>query len=110
MASVRMKTGEAKTIRFTITDANGATVDVGEATLTFMVKQKKDDEVAVITKNDGDFDKTQAASGIVDVDVSATDSALPACEYVGELKVSFSASNIDKSADLDFVIEQAVTP
>jgi hypothetical protein len=110
VASVTMKAGEAKTIRFTITDADGAAVDVSAATLTFMVKQNKGDDAALISKSDGDFDKTQAASGIIDLDISATESNLPAKDaYVAELKVEFSSSNIDKSADIDFVIEEAVT-
>jgi hypothetical protein len=110
MSTITLKAGEAKTIRFTITDAAGDAVDVSEATLTFMVKQNKKNDSALIAKNDGDFDKTQAASGIVDVDISATESDLPALDaYVGELKVQFSSSNIDKSADIDFVIEGAVT-
>ena len=109
MATVTLKAGEAKTIRFTVTDANGAVVDLSSATLTFTVKKRKGSDVSAdIAKSDGDFDKTQAASGIVDVNISSSNSNLPAANYVSELKVVFSATCIDKSADITFTIEAAV--
>ena len=109
MATVTLKAGEAKTIRFTVTDADGVAVNLSSATLTFVVKKRKGSDVSAdIAKNDGNFNKTQAASGIVDVDISSSNSNLPAANYIGELKIIFSATNIDKSADITFTIEEAV--
>ena len=107
MASVSFKQGEAKTLTLTVTEG-GTAVDLSAATLEFAVKKRKSDTSYVIRKEDGDFDKTQAADGIVSVDLSAADTDQDPWSYIGELKVSFSASSIDKSADLTVVIEQAV--
>lgn len=110
MSTVTLKAGEAKTIRFTVTDSDGAAVDLSSTTLSFTVKKRKSSDVSAdIAKVNGNFDKTQAASGIVDVDISSGDSNLPAASYVGELKITFSAACIDKSADITFVIQAAVT-
>lgn len=109
MSTVNLKAGEAKTIRFTVTDTSGAAVDLSSTTLALVVKKRKSSDVSAdITKSDGSFDKTQAASGIVDVNISSSDSSLPAANYVGELKITFSATCIDKSADITFTIEAAV--
>jgi hypothetical protein len=109
LSTIALKAGEAKTIRFTVTDADGDVVDLSSATLAFTVKKRKSSDISAdITKVDGDFDKTQAASGIVDVDISSAESNLPAASYVAELKVTFSATCVDKSADITFTIEAAV--
>lgn len=108
MSTVTLKAGEAKTLRFTVTDTDGDAVNLTTATLTFTVKKRKDDSSPMISKTDSHFDKTQAASGIVDLPILATDTAIPAATYTGELKTVFTATNIDKSADITFVVEQAV--
>jgi hypothetical protein len=96
------------TIRFTVTDDTGAVVDLSTATLTFAVKKNKSDTAYVIQKLDAVFDKTQAALGIVMVSLSAADTDLDQGEYVGELQIVFTATNIDKSADITVVIVPAV--
>lgn len=108
MATITLKQKEAKTIRFTVTDASGI-VNLSTATLTFGVKKNKSDAAYVILKADALFGKVLAATGIVTVPLSATDTDLDQGEYIGELKTFFSATNIDKSADITVVIEQAVT-
>ena len=108
--SISFKRKEAKTIRFTIKDANGDAVPVDAATLTFGVKRLKSDPAYKIEKADGTFDKTLAASGIVTVPVSTADLDYSQDLYVGELKIHFSGSNIDKSADIDFTITDPVIP
>jgi len=108
MRSVIFKQKEAKTLVLTITD-NGVPVDLSAAILELGVKKHKSDTTYVINKKDTDFDKTQAINGIVSVYISDQDTNQDPWAYVGELKVVFSASSIDKSADLTIIIEQAVT-
>ena len=109
MADIVLKRKEAKTITFTITDSDGSAVDVSSATLTFAVKQNITDSTVIITKADGDFDKTQAANGIVTCILTATDTDRSADDFVGELKIYFSASNVDKSSTINISIKEAVT-
>jgi len=99
MASVSFKQGEAKTLTFTVTE-DGVAVDLSTATLAFGVKKRKRDDSYIFSKADEDFDKTQAANGIVSIDLSITDTDQDPWSYVGELKVTFADSSIDKSADL----------
>lgn len=107
MADVTLKQKEAKTIRFTVKDADGAAVDLS-GTLQFDIKRHKRDTSATVTKADAAFDKTLAALGIVTVPLSSTDLDLEYGDYVGEFKITFSATNIDKSADISIEIQQAV--
>jgi len=105
---ITLKQKEAKTVKFTIKDEAGNVVDVSGATLSFQVKKSKSDTTPKISKTDTDFDKAQAASGIVTVNLTTTDTNLDPGVYVAELKIEFTATNIDKSADIVFEIQQAV--
>jgi len=109
MADVSFKQGEAKTLTITVTDENDAVVDLSSATLFLGVKKRKADADYIFSKDDEDFDKSQVADGIVAVDLSAEDTAQDPWSYVGELKVTFADSSVDKSADLIISIEQAIT-
>lgn len=104
MPDIELKQNEAKTITFTVTDADGNAVDVSSATFTLKFKSNRQATGYVIEKADGDFDKTQGASGIVTVDLSTTDTNQTAGDYVGELTITISASNIDKSKDITMTI------
>ena len=108
MTTITLKQEEAKTIRFTETDSDGTAVSLSTSTLRFNVKRSKREAASVIAKVDADFDKISAALGIVTVPLSATDLDLDFGEYVGELMIMFSASNIDKSADISIEIQRAV--
>ncbi len=105
---VSFKQGEAKTLTLTIKE-NGIAKDVSTATLLLGVKKPKSDTTYAFSKEDAGFNKTQAAQGIVSVFLSDTDLGIAPGLYIGELKVSFPDSTIDKSADLSFMVEQAVT-
>jgi hypothetical protein len=107
--AVRVKQKEAKTLRFTCR-SNGTPVDLSSATLAFMVKAAKtdSDNQAKISKVDADFGKSQAVAGIITLPISASDLNQTAGLYLGELKITFAASAIDKSADISIIIEQAV--
>jgi len=107
MTSLIMKQGEAKTITFTVTDSASAAVDCSSTTCTFTVVSDYGG-TQFITKADGVFDKTNAATGILTIDISATDSNIPNKYYIGELKILFTSSNIDKSVDIDFIITKTV--
>ena len=107
MASLTMKQGEAKTITFTVTDSDAAAVDCSSTTCSFQVVLTKG-ATPVITKADGDFDKTDAATGILTIDISDTESDITSQFYIGELGITFTASNIDKSEDIKFIIDEAV--
>ncbi len=112
MATITVKQREAKTIRFTITDADGA-VDLSTATLAFMAKSAKSDPdgSAIITKINANFIRAAPYSdsgGIVGLPLAASDLDQDHATYRGELKINFSASSIDKSADINLVIERAV--
>jgi hypothetical protein len=105
-----LKQAEAKTIRFTVKGAAGVVVDLSAATLLFGVKKDKSDTAYTFSKLDAAFGKTQAALGIVTVELSATDTNQPPGTYIGELKCSWmGGAVIDKSADFYLQIKQAVT-
>ena len=105
--TISLKQEEAKTITLTITQSDVA-VDVSSATLKLAVKRNKNDSEYSIEKLDAAFDKDLASTGVVTVPFSATDTDLDPGSYTGELKIAFSESNIDKSADLTVIITKAV--
>ncbi len=107
--TIRLKQGEARTLRFTVTDSStGSPLDLNTATETFTVKLSKNSSSYVIQKLDADFDKTSAGSGIVKVTLDETDMDLSPTNYYGELKTWFSADLVDKSQDIIFIIDKAI--
>jgi ribosomal protein S11 len=110
MAKLIIKQGEAKTITFTVKDALGTGVDLSAATLTLGVKKNKADAAYAIEKADGEFNKIQAANGIVSVNLSAEDTGQPEATYIGELKCAWAGPVINKSADFYVQIKGAVIP
>lgn len=114
MSYIIVKQGEAKTITFTITDADGVAVDVSAATLSFAMKGDRDDASVLVSKEDGDFGKAQAVSGIVTLPLDSDDTnqtiadGLTEKEFIGELKIAFSASNTDLSDDITIKINKAI--
>lgn len=107
--NVSLKQGEARTLTITVTDENGAVVILSSATLFLGVKKRKSDDTYIFFKDDEDFDKSQAVNGIVSVDLTAEDTNQTPWSYIGELKITFADSSVNKSADLTIAIEQAVT-
>ena len=65
-------------------------------------------KLAVISKAHAAFDVTQAASGIVSVDLDATDTNQTTGQYIAELKITTAASAVYKSADMKFYVIAAV--
>jgi hypothetical protein len=106
-----LKQGEAKTLILTVRDSTGGPVDLSTATLTLGVKKTKSDTDYALTKTDTDFEMANAALGIVTVDLTESQTNLEGGVYVGELKCSWTEGTIiNKSVDLDILIEPAVIP
>jgi len=104
-----IKQGEAKTITFTVKDAQGMGVDLSGATLLLGVKKDKSEADYILAKTDAEFDKSGAAGGIVAVHLTATDSSQPEATYIGELRCAWAGPVIKKSEDFYLQIKGAVT-
>lgn len=108
MTEINLKRKEAKTLTFTIKDSAGAAIDVSNPTTVDFTAKDKLGGTVIISKVNADFDKSLASTGVVKVTLTSTD-----LDYVGmligELKTTFSATNIDKSDYIKFVIREAVT-
>lgn len=104
-----IKQGEAKMISFTVKDAQGIGVDLSGAALLLGVKKDKSDEDYTFAKTDEEFDKSQAASGIVSVELSAADTDQPEATYIGELRCAWDGPVIKKSEDFFIQVKRAVT-
>ena len=104
---INLKQGEAKNITFNIKDEAGNEVDCSSTTCSFVVKTKLGG-TALITKADGVFDKTDAASGVLVVNITSTDSDIDSLVYVSQLTITFSATDIIKSNVINFIIEADV--
>lgn len=110
MASITVKNGEAKTISFTV-KRDSIPIDLTLATLSFGVKSGYEDTTYKILKSDTDFNKVQAALGIVSCTLTATNLAysnIPNGNYLSELKVTITATDIDISANIDFTVERSI--
>ena len=107
-SKVSFKQGEAKHLTLTVT-MNGNAVDLSGADCFLGVKKSKVDSDFVLSKADENFNKAQAGDGIISVFLSSSDLNREAGLYVGELKVAFPDGTLDKSLDLAFIIEPAVT-
>jgi hypothetical protein len=109
MDRIVIKQGEAKTVTFTVTDTDGEPVDLAAATLFLGIKKDKSDTAYTFSHEDADFDKTQAADGLVAVALTAEDTNQEEGPYVGELKCSWAGPVIKKSEDFFLQIKRAVT-
>ena len=88
--------GEAKTWKFTVTDASSAAVALSSATMTLTVT-KEGYASAAFTKAHATFSMTSKASGIAKVNVPASSTkSLAAGYYTCQLKTGLSGTNIDK--------------
>jgi hypothetical protein len=109
MEKMVVKQGEAKTITFTVKDTQGTGVDLSGATLLLGVKKDKADTAYTFAKADQEFNKSQAANGIVSVNLSAADTNQPEATYIGELKFAWTGPVIKKSEDFFLQVKRAVT-
>ena len=105
---VTFKQGEAKplTLRLFLKKVAWPIPDNTEFTLG--VKKTKQDSSYAFSHEDADFTVVNQAGGIISVGITESDLTREAGAYVGELKVETADGTIDKSLDLDFIIEKAV--
>jgi len=111
MADIKIKNGEGRWLRFTITNA-GAVMDVSTCLFRFGVKKNINDTTYKILKSNAVFNFTQATLGIVKVDIATTDTTvalLPPGDYIAELEMTVVAvSDVPKSTTFNFIVEKAV--
>jgi len=98
-----MKVGEEKVISIQYADS----LDVSGATLSFAAKADLDDDDAVFTKENADFDVTDAGTGLVTFEVDDTD-VTSAQTLIGECIATFSATNKDKTEYITMWFKEAV--
>ena len=97
---------EAFTLKFTIKDANGDTVDVSSAECSFFVKESLGDDSYAFSKDDDDFNKASGASGILRLPLTRSDFNRNG-EYYAEVLVIISSGNAQKTQFI-LDIEQSV--
>ena len=103
--AISVRQGEAKPLTFTYTDSNGDPIDVSSHTFSFWVRVKLSDSTNIISKADGDFDKSNGASGIVSINLSTTDTANDAIEYISQITRQVDANNIYKKTEVFTIVE-----
>ncbi len=100
--------GEQKTITFTY-KKNGVAFDITGITSTLVIELSPG--IAMITKNDGDFDKTDVLLGQVHVDLLVADTATETPDtYGGGIKAVFTGSDVDKEEEIVFILTRSKTP
>lgn len=104
---ISLKKGEAKTLKFAYKE-NDVAKDMTGATFSFVIKDNKNDVAYTVSKSDGDFDKTDIATGILRVTLTKTDLKITSKIYVGEIRAYFSDSAIDLSSDIEIKIKAPV--
>lgn len=107
-----LKQGEAKDVILSVVTSKRQPINLsGVDTFFLAIKRSKSDTTYIFSKDDVDFDKSLAASGIVSVFLTSTDTNQTPGTYVGELKMIYSESpaEIEKSADITIEIVKAVT-
>ncbi len=104
---VQLIQGEAKTLKFTITDSSGTVVNVESATFRFGAKPREEEEAISFVHCHDDFDLTDASSGVVTVGITTSDTAHEAGKYAAQLRTIFSATNIDLGK-VDFEIVKGI--
>lgn len=110
--SIKIKNGEAKTITFSVTDASNQALDLSDIdAVDFRVKSSYSDATNYIAKSTALFDLTNAANGVISVDLSSGNTnaaSIPAGTYISELRITFTSSNVDISKNIPFIVERSV--
>ncbi len=108
MNELVIKQKESKPVRLIVTKG-GERADLTDVTLLFQIKRRKGDATALVTKEDDDFNKTDAANGLVWFVLSQADTNLaPGSGYIGELQCTYLDGTVDKSEDIRVIVQQAV--
>lgn len=103
----RLIKGEQKILKFTLTDKiTKLPVNLTGCTLEFKM-QIQGGGAKVIIKTDSQFDKTQAASGIVKITLTSDD-----LDTIGkfdcQLKIIFPNGEIDKSEQFNIYVDSEI--
>lgn len=89
---IQIHQGDDQTARFTVTDEDGAAVDVTGGTFKFTVKASLDGaNTFQLTSAGGDIDTSQEASGIIDVVLEPADTATLSGLYFYDLEMTLSS-------------------
>lgn len=107
-ADLTFRRGEALLITFTFTDADDQPVSMAGVEFRFTVRPKVGSSVLTLEKLDAVFNKAQAASGIVTVQMDSDDTDRVG-RYVADLKAYVNANDVYKSPVLEIDFEEAVT-
>lgn len=108
--TITIKQGEAREIFFTVKKADRTPMPLTGATYSFVAKKLKTDEVAVISKNDGDFTKDNEADGQVSIVLSAVETArLDDGFHYGEFTANVALNNVIKSSDIIIKVVKSVS-
>lgn len=106
-ADIMLKQKEQKTLKFTFKNiTTGAIIPLTGAIFKLVIENFEGTEV--VTKNDGDFDKSQVINGIVRITLSENDLNQSFGVYELEIKTSFSEGEIDKSKTFTLNIIQSL--
>lgn len=108
MNDLVIKQGEAKPVRLLVTRGSER-VNLTDVELLFQIKRRKGDTTALVTKVNEDFNKTDAANGIVWFYLTQEETTIaPGTGYVGELQCTYPDGSVDKSEDIRVIVQQAV--
>lgn len=100
---LELTVGEEKLITITYEDS----LDVSGATMSFAAKRDLDDSDTVFTKVHGDFDMTNAATGVVTFEMDDTD-VTETMTLIGECVATFSGTSKDKTEYITIWVKEAV--
>ncbi len=101
---IEMKVGEKKTV--SIQYANSLDVS-GALDFSFAAKHDLDDDDTIFTKENADFDVTDAGTGLVTFKMNDTD-VTSAMTLIGECIATFSGTDKDKTEYITIWVKEAV--
>ncbi len=105
MPDIEVKKGEIKSISFTVTDSDGAAVDLSTADIKFRAAANNAATTYDIDLTDSDFTESGASNQIT---TAVFDFSSMEGDYVGYLQITFSASNIDISKEISIKVSDTL--
>ena len=104
-----LRQGYAGNITITIKDADGAVVDLSGATIYFVLKNRKSDTTALLTKDsNGDITVTSATGGIIDVAFTQAETLALTKNATAEVIIKYSTTNVTKTKDIFVFIDKGI--
>jgi hypothetical protein len=82
--------GESSLVALLVRDNTGKALDISGASLSLAAKKSLKDEVVAISKDDDDFDKSQAAQGLLGFYMTQVDTANEAGVYLAALSMTWA--------------------